>query len=506
MIQESIISNELMFLSSAWFEGRKTGERGNEMAADYLSLYFREIGLEPVQWNRPSKMASEYTRGDNRSLLQQVPLFRCAVSEADPLTIVTQAQSGERRTEFRSGSDFSCYDEYTSNNVDIHAPVVFAGYGISMPDKGYDDFAGIDLTGKIAVVSMGYPGYRDTTSAGYIKMKENNIKEYSRWNKLEAAKKRGAEAVLFLYTTTEWYDPAGRDYHNYTYGEKTTEKPEPYFEFATDSLILEVPFLTISQRVGHELFQGSGVDLAKFDSKTAKDCKPASTVLKGKSVELKISRQSELIRSCNIIGCIPGENSNEFIVVGAHYDHIGKTADDIYYGSDDNASGTVAVMAIARACREMKAKPRRTIIFALWTAEEEGLLGSRYFVDKWKDGKIKACLNFDMISRYNPKDSTNYLNAIMSKDFTGMKKSIALLNQEDSLGLNILYAFQDAGEGNSDYASFGEKGIPFCEFFTGFHPDYHEKSDTYEKGNIEAMTRIISLGFRAVWLEANRNE
>lgn len=507
MIKENIISNELRFLSSAWFEGRKTGERGNEMAADYLALYFREIGLDPVRWRMSLKSDPIYDYGEFTSFYQEVPLFRFTVPKEEPLIVVSQAQAGERRTEFKFGDDYGRLNEYTSRNVNIQAPVVFAGYGISMPDKGYDDFAGIDVNGKVVLVSMGYPGYQDTTSVGYRKMQENRVKDYKRWKKFEAAIKRGAEAVLFLYTTDEWYNPTGGDYHNYTYGEKKTEKQELYFQLATDSLSRETPILTISQRIGHELLEGTGVDLVKFDSKTANECKPASAVLKGKSVELKITKKSDLIKSSNIIGCIPGEISNEFLVVGAHYDHLGKTGDDIYYGSDDNASGVVAVMAIARACKEMKVKPRRTIIFALWTGEEEGLFGSRYFVDKWNNGKIGFCFNFDMISRYNSKDSLNFLNVYMPKGFIGMQQPVAQVNIADSLNLKIRYAFVEANDyGGSDYAPFGEKGIPFCFFFTGFHPDYHKKSDISRKANMEAMTRIISLGFRAVWLEANRKE
>ena len=507
MIKENLISAELRFLSSAWFEGRKTGERGNEMAADYLELYFHEIGLEPVRWKMPSKFDPRYDNSENTSFYQEVPLFRFTVPKEEPLIVVTRTPTDEKRTEFSSGNDFGRYYAYTSRNVSIHAPVVFAGYGISMPNKGYDDFAGIDVDGKVALVSMGYPGYRDTTSMGYRKMQENKVDDYSRWDKFEAAKKKGAAAVLFLYTTEEWANPTGGDYHNYTYGEKKTETQEPYFELATDSLARETPILTISQRIGHELLQGTGVDLVKFDNKTASDCKPSSRMLKDKSVDLQITKKAELIKSSNIIGCIPGEIPNEFVVVGAHFDHIGKTGDDIYFGCDDNASGAVAVMAIARACKEMKIKPKRTIIFTLWTGEEEGLFGSTYFVDKWNNGKIDFCFNFDMISRYNSRDSLHFLSVSMPKGFNGMQQPIAQANTADSLNLKILFKVKKVSDyGGSDYTPFAEKGIPFCCFFTGFHPDYHEKTDIYRKANMEAMTRIVNLGFNAVWQRANRVE
>ena len=508
IIKENLVRAELQFLSSEWFEGRKTGERGNDMAADYLGLYFQEIGLAPFQHKRFPKAAPEYSGGENESFFQDVPMFRYTVSTDDPLTVITHTSAGDSRIQFKNGNDFGFYYGPTSSNVAIKAPIVFAGYGISMPDKGYDDFSGIDITGKTALISMGYPGYMDASSAGFRKMQENKINEYSRWDKFAAAKKKGAAAVLFLYTTVDWNDPTGGDYHNYTYrGENKPETEEPSFEIVGDTLAGEVPVLTISRRLGVELFKGTGLDLSQFDSRAASECKPASTLLKDKMIELTISKKSELIHSNNIIGCLPGENPDKYVIVGAHYDHLGKTKENIYFGADDNASGAVAVMQIARACMEMKTKPKCTILFALWTGEEEGLLGSTYFMDKWNNGTIDACFNFDMISRYNPRDSANFLRITLPKGLITLRESIVKINREDSLGLRIVYAFEDKDEyGGSDYAPFAQKGIPFCWFFTGFHPDYHQKTDTYYKGNMRAMARIINLGFTAVWQKANLAE
>jgi hypothetical protein len=504
VINDKLVRAELQFLSSEWFEGRMTGERGNEMAADYLGLYFREIGLEPFKRVKFPKADIGYREIEEESFFQEVPLFRFTVSTEDPLTVITHTPSGNQRTEFSNGNDFGFYYSPSARNVGISTPVVFAGYGISMPDRGYNDYEKIDVRGKITLISMGYPGYRDTTSAGFMKMKEMRIKNYSRWNKIAEARKRGAAAVLFLYTTQEWYSPTGSDRRNYTYGKDKTKIQEPGFEVAGDTLASEVPVLIISSRVGSELFKGTGLDLSAFDSKTASDCKPASALLKDKSVDLKISKNVDLIRSSNIIGCIPGENPDKFVVVGAHYDHIGKTKEDIYYGADDNASGSVAVMAIARACMEMKTRPKHTILFALWTGEEEGLLGSGYFLDKWNNGQINSYFNFDMISRYNPRDSTNFLDVCTPKKHSNLKETIVQLNKEDNLNLRIKYSHEDKDSfGGSDYAPFAIKGIPYCCFFTGFHPDYHEETDASYNANTEAMTKIINLGFNAVWHEAN---
>jgi hypothetical protein len=374
-----------------------------------------------------------------------------------------------------------------------------------MPEKGYDDFKGLDVAGKVVLISMGYPGYMDTTSHGFKKMQEFGVKNYSRWNKYQEAVKRGASAVLFLYTTPEWFDPTGNDYHNYTYDEKKPDTPEPDIVIAPDTVESQTPFLMVSSRVGHALLTGTGVDLVQYNIRNALECKPSSVLLKDKTVKLVVDNTTELIRSANIIGAIPGENPDEFVVVGAHYDHIGKESGEINYGSDDNASGAVAVMAIAKACREMKVKPKRTILFALWTGEEEGLLGSRFFMRHWKQGKIDSYFNFDMVSRYNPKDSANYLTINLPKGQTSFEELLTKLNNTgpDALQIRCVYEAEE-DYGGSDYAPFAVRKIPFCWFFTGFHVDYHKESDTFDKANINDMTRIANLGFKAVWDEANQ--
>lgn len=503
-IPETNIRAKLSFLSSDWFEGRKTGEKGNEMAADYLAAEFEEMGLMPLQTVGFPKAASTYREVDS-SYYQWVPMFRTVHSENKPLIVATRTESVENISEFSFGDDFFFSTGNIGHKLSIKSPVVFAGYGISMPEKGYDDFNGIDVAGKVVLISMGYPGYRDTTSPGYRKMQEFNINNNSRWDKYKAAVKMGASAVLFLYTTLQWFDPTGSEYHNYTYEEKKPAGKKSYLGIAADSSEQNIPFIMISSRVGQALLSGTGINLMQYDIKNATDCKPASGLLKNKTMELEISGESELISSPNIIGTIPGENPADYIVVCAHYDHKGKNQDEIFYGCDDNASGSVAVMAIAKACIGMNIKPKSNIIFALWTGEEDGLLGSRYFTEKWNNGTINACFNFDMVGRYNPKDSANYLTVTLPKGLEEMQEALTKVNQADSLNLKTRYVYETENEyGGSDYASFAVRKIPFCWFFTGFHDDYHKKTDTYEKANVADMKRIVHLGFKTIWETANR--
>lgn len=201
---------------------------------------------------------------------------------------------------------------------------------------------------------------------------------------------------------------------------------------------------------------------------------------------------------------IEGEDTENVVVVGAHYDHLGKYGGYIWNGADDNASGTVGIMSIAKACMATGIKPKRTIIFAAWTGEERGLFGSRYFVKNFKDQKINVALNYDMISRDSDYDKKgNKVSMIYTKPFPKIAVDTKKHNEEADLGLDINYAPMDRPVGGSDNGSFAEKDIPVFWFFIGSHEDYHRPSDHYEKANWKKFTNIIKLGFLNVWEFAN---
>jgi Zn-dependent M28 family amino/carboxypeptidase len=232
---------------------------------------------------------------------------------------------------------------------------------------------------------------------------------------------------------------------------------------------------------------------------------PASLLLPGKYVKFKTTVNSRIIRSRNVLGCIEGEKKNEVVIVGAHYDHVGKADGWVYNGADDNASGTVGVMAIARAVAATGKKPEKTIVFAAWSGEEKGLLGSRYFVNRLPDSvKVAVYLNYDMISRNEEGDTKgNKAEMTYTEAYPGLKELTAKLIKENSINLDLTYTSSKVPGGGSDHAPFAAVGIPIFYYMAAMHPDYHLPSDEVSKINWEKTTNIIKTGFLSVWELAN---
>ena len=208
----------------------------------------------------------------------------------------------------------------------------------------------------------------------------------------------------------------------------------------------------------------------------------------------------------NVLAVIPGR-SREYVVIGAHYDHVGiglaVDGDSCYNGADDNASGVSAVLQIARAVKKMRRKPERGIIFAFWDGEEKGLLGSRYFVENCPFlSDISAYMNFDMIGRGpvdNPKHLTYFYTASHAVFGDWLREDMAVR------GFSFIpdYRAWDNPTGGSDNAWFAKNGIPIVWYHTEGHPDYHQPSDTADKIDYEKMVDITRAAFLCIWRLAN---
>lgn len=199
----------------------------------------------------------------------------------------------------------------------------------------------------------------------------------------------------------------------------------------------------------------------------------------------------------NVVGYIEGsKQKNDFILIGAHYDHLGKKGNNIYYGADDNASGTCGVLEIAEAFSELKKQgytPKKSVIFAAFTAEELGLIGSKHFVNELindKKRKVSVALNLDMIGRLDTTDNSgqDYVALLSSKKYIDnfVALSDSLKSADFKYQLKKQYSF-----GGSDHQPFIDQNIPALMFFTGLHKDYHAPSDTPEKINYESYKQIV---------------
>ncbi|MFW5756291.1 MAG: M28 family metallopeptidase, partial [Tangfeifania sp.] len=276
-----------------------------------------------------------------------------------------------------------------------------------------------------------------------------------------------------------------------------------------DTLNMNIPVFMVTPRVANEMIAGSGISFAEFEKSAAIDMKPASQDLDGKSVAFKTSVNSKIVKARNVLGYIEGEKKDEFIVVGAHYDHLGKWDGWIFNGADDNASGTVGVMTIAKAFKATGKKPEKSIIFAAWSGEEKGLWGSRYFVRDAmkKELNIVLNLNYDMIARDTEKDTLkNQASMVYTKANTGIETLTKKNLEAYDINLDINYRASGRPGGGSDHAPFALENIPVFYFMAAMHPDYHLPSDELSKINWEKMTNIIRIGFLNTWEFANSDE
>lgn len=210
----------------------------------------------------------------------------------------------------------------------------------------------------------------------------------------------------------------------------------------------------------------------------------------------------------NVLARIEGNNPDEIVVIGAHFDHLGVDplldGDKIYNGADDNASGVAAVLQIARAFVESGVRPERTVIFALWDGEEKGLLGSEYFMQTWEDpSKIKGYLNFDMIGRNNDESRPEHVVYFYTASHPAFGDWLRSDIQTRGLKLQPDYRAWDNPVGGSDNASFAKRGVPVIWYHTDGHPDYHMPSDHSDLINYDKTVDISRAAFLNLWNLAN---
>ncbi|MCO6473034.1 MAG: M20/M25/M40 family metallo-hydrolase [Melioribacteraceae bacterium] len=508
-ITDNVVQAQLEFLASDWMEGRETGTRGNEQAADYIASMFKLYGLEPagdIIRSYPSRRGGGEVI-ETPTYFQNFSLIEYSPGEDQNLSVITSSQGTKKKINFKHNVDFSVRS--SSVGISIESPIVFVGYGFKSKDGDYNDFEDVNVKDKIILRLSGYPGHKDTTSEAYKKYKPEG-----RWGiwmlareKNTAASEAGAIAVLEINPDA---DPSLNWAVNYPfrYSEKHYEGTKRLTAGVRNRMTLpgrdlsqSIITIEITERAASEILNGTKVDLEEFEKNAMNRMKPASSELKGKSIFVETTVDSKIYKVRNVLGKIEGKNPNEVIVIGGHYDHVGMNKGYIWNGSDDNASGTVGVMTIAKAFAESGIKPEKTIIFAAWTGEEKGLLGSQYFVENYEPvNNIILNLNYDMISRTAETDT---LGVECSMTFTStspvLQETAEKLNEDIAANLKINFRGSEQPGGGSDHAPFARKDIPIFYFMAGWHDDYHQPSDHADKADINKMKNIIRLGYGMIW-------
>jgi|WetSurMetagenome_2_1015567.scaffolds.fasta_scaffold00001_465 hypothetical protein len=561
-ITTDVIKGQLEFLSSDWMEGRATGEKGSFLAADYIMSMFRVFGAAPAgdasmggrggryitvigspasttpppppaaaqpaartsasqpAANQPAQAAMVTIQPAQAQPDQRAQVFTPTKSYFQNFTLVETLPStgsstftvkkGGQEYIFKENIDF--YLGRAAMDVKFDAPMVFVGYGIQDKTNGIDDFAGVDVKGKVIVRLNGFPGYADNTSPMYKKLVGDNTRaqfEIQR-NKSDVLGKLGVIGVIDLTINRDVTKNWGvYKYNNYPAPAESGPRTN-WLPMRLDGKdVTSTPTnITITERVSNLIIKEGGLDIAKYEKDAAAGTlKFKPVVLPGITAGLNVTVNCRRINVRNVVAIIEGENPNEYVAVGAHMDHMGMDNGKIWNGADDNASGTVAVMTIAKAFAASGVKPKRSIVFCAWTGEEKGLLGSEYFTMYPPVGKIsdyKFYMNFDMIARDATNDTEKNMAGITyTKAYPMLEEISKKAVEEYKLNLNLNIKSQEAPTGGSDYTAFTENKIPVIAWMAAMHPDYHQPSDEVSLVNWSKMTDIIKLGYLQLWEAAN---
>jgi hypothetical protein len=540
----------LSYLSSDLLEGRETTTRGYRLAAEYAASLMALWKLQPggdqpmmdrmMMFRFGPEQAPRTPPG--RSYLQEFAMKETTDSTTT-IDLDLKIGSLNKMRTFQSGVDFSAMMSGTDS---FTAPVVFAGYGISEQKAAYDDFKNFDVKGKVVLILTEAPG-KDNPNSPF--QKDKDLKEkyapvspmmFMRrgggFSKTQEITKLGAVAILQVDSSTKdsamvngWGRPRP----------VSDEKPiidRPRRRLTLPGVTQRMPWegspvITITREMADAILESSGQKIDDLKQKIDTTLKPASMELPGTRLSVRTTATTTLVTCRNVIGYIEGSDpnlKNEAVVIGAHLDHLGMSGAYVFNGADDNGSGSVGVLDLARAYASNPEKPKRTLVFCLWTGEEEGLLGSRYYVQNplYPLDKTLAYFNMDMISRPYTQENLGRMARMMQipvdnevfkkikvENFLPVSFSAGggfadvLKNVDQYVGLDLYLRESGEGErgmGGSDHSSFGFVKVPWLFVITSMHEDYHQTSDSVEKASGEMIEKVSRLAYLTTYTLADK--
>jgi len=536
----------LKFLASDLLEGRDTGSMGYDIAAEFVSTMFALWGIQPAgdvpqktpDFRHFSPPGSEKKEKSQRSYFQEVEMKEIMNQDSRVTVEYVKGTESKSRT-FYPDIDYQFRSSYTQM---LSAPVVFVGYGICEEGKEikYDDYKKMDVKGKVVMMFSEVPGKDDPKSPfNTDKMKKKYFPRSPMMRrqtspKIKLAKEKGAAAVILVENSPEKNPDVPK--RVLASREINDEKPIipgkrrhlSLFQSSIPMPWATLPTVRVSRDMADVILGYAGQRVEKLKSTIEKNFQPYSFALPGVSVKIESTVEEKLIRSRNVLGYIEGsdpELKDEVVVIGAHLDHLGKRGDYIFNGADDNGSGSVTVMEIAQAFALNPQKPKRSILFALWTGEEKGLLGSRYYVFHpfFPLKKTVSYINLDMISRewtmprlkmaakrFGVTLDEKILESIDASKFLSLSLSRsdevlnALKENNQYVGLQLHFRITDQWMGGSDHAPFGYYKIPWASFFGSLTEDYHQPSDSFEKVSLNLIEKVGRLSWLTIFSLANK--
>jgi hypothetical protein len=490
-IREADLRADLGFLASDALQGRMSLQTGDEVAVQWLAAELAKTGLKPAF-------------GD--SYLQAVPLIEYRPDRTQSYLKLT---CGDAEHKLQFPDVLGAF----KRDIDLSAPVVFAGFGITAPGLGYDDYATLDARGKMVLVFDHEP--QETDPASIFNGTGNTRYATTRVKALNA-QAHGAVAVLVVAEPNRKH-LSNQERQARIGGSAARKTPLPAQALADDEL--SIPLLIIPDAAARELMQGSGITPSEAQTVIDRDLKPQSRPLPDASAELHLRNLSaDAGTTWNVGGILEGSSPElraETVIISAHHDHDGQSEQGIYHGADDNGSGTVGVVELARAFAANPGRPKRSILFVVFGAEERGLLGSYYLAAHPVRplATTRAMINFDMIGRNEapspqtdgvmeiPADTTNRLNLIGGTYCPECSRIIEEQNRYVGLVLDDRFDHEAALNVffRSDQFPFVLHNVPAFWWFTGFHPDYHHVTDTADRINYPKMARILQLAYLSAW-------
>lgn len=541
----------LKFLSSDALEGRETATSGYQVAAEFVATLLASWGLNPGgDMPDPAEQRRSSMMGENkkpvsvsRSFLQTVALKESV--EGNGSAKAEWSQAGFRKEiTFTKDVDYQ-YSSRHVNAVSLSAPVVFVGYGVSETSLKFDEYKDIDVKGKIVLMLSELPNKGDKDSPftkPEIKAKYEAPMGHARRGgsgKAKLAMEKGAVAVLMVENSPN----ENRDVAYNVLSSQKIYDEKPILPVVRRSLSLlestgkmpweTIPTLRISRQMADQILEMAGQpNIETLKQKIESTKKPNSYLISNLTFTVKQEITNTLTQSPNVLAYIEGSDpalKDEIIVMGAHMDHLGKRGDYVFNVADDNGSGSALILEVAQAFALNPVKPKRTVVFALWVGEEEGLLGSRFYIahPTFPLAKTKAYINFDMVSRLMNKQILQRMAGFFN--ITIPEEELAKMDYEKIITFSysekandVLKAFQESNpyvgmtlllreskgnsmaEGGSDHASFSMNKVAWGSFFGAMTEDYHQTTDTIDKVNANLMQMTSRLAFLAIMSLANQ--
>ncbi len=476
-ISEDSLRQYLTVIASDEFEGRDSGKPGQKKAARYIADHFERFGLEQVA---------------DSGYYQRFYLIESAIEKAE-------FSVNNRSLEYID--DFYFFGAMVSDGIRAFSALQFLGYGID--DTLYSDYVKADTLVKNVVIWQGEP--RDGEGNYLI----SGDKRSSDWGsdfstKVNAARNNGVEN---LFIVNEDYDMTVARLSFYL----TVPRVGLWNENRT-APVMAVYFISPSTA---KRMLGRQYDSNKLKQEIEKERKGRAFTVSGK-YKIDINKSEKKLSTENVMGLIRGSSkADEYLIMTAHYDHLGMVDGEIYNGADDDGSGTAALIEMARVLAEAKATgngPERSVLFLAVSAEEKGLIGSAYYTENpvFPLESTVANLNIDMIGRSdaNHEENSEYIYLIGSNRLSTTLHEISEQVNRECCNILLDYTYNDPRDPNrfyyrSDHYNFIKNGIPAIFYFSGVHEDYHQPGDTVDKIQFEKMTSVVRFIFSTAWEVAN---